>query len=213
MKRNRLLSFLLAASSLLVIGCASEDTPPPPLFAADGVWSTGCWNFGTVATPSYMIDQITVTDAGFSRDFTTPTTASDSTCTADTKLTVAGSFAEGTTGTTPVGGFSYTEYDVVTDTILLTPLNDGVASGLNIAAYCGFTDWANGVAKDITLVASDATCLGVDAPALGNHYGIYSVQTLGQATAMFLGDLLFGDGTSLLTRPTEIDENIAYYKL
>jgi len=98
------------------------------------------------------------------------------------------------------------EFNQTIEKILFTLFDAGYAQSYNDDNWCGFSDWAVGIPKDI----SGRTCRQSVHPAHGaTRFGIYRVDTVGGRLALSLGrgDSTH-DGQSPTRRPVELDDSI-----
>lgn len=169
-------------------GTGTETTPGSDL---DGTWKTACY---MKAETTLAYDKLALTG--------TYTEFSDDACTAAihvSKWTATGKV----TGETAAGD---TKLDLSFTSFKSTALTAENAMFNNMNMYCGATDWAANVEKDI--LGKD--CYGFSIPVGGKSLDIYRVE--GQT-------LKFGQGSKIATdlaesdRPTAIDETRVFTKM
>lgn len=189
---------IFAVLSLVACSQKKEEANEPSESMEGSAWSTGC-----VDTGQSVYDKRTANFTGGS--FTIVSTMyADSACsTGYIKMEMAGSYViSGVVSETT----NYVGLDETISSINLTLLDATLVSYYNANSYCGFTNWAINVAKNI----AGLTCDGSTISAAGTTgYDIYYASN---------GILNFGlydashDGMSTATRPVAIDPVYSFTK-
>lgn len=153
----------------LSFGCGQQTTTSTEtvntLANLAGTWKTGCQ--GPVSSV-YAIDQVVVSGSEMTQ---TLSGYSNSSCTTLSTTTV-GIF---TVSVGDTGGASFemansTKLRATLVSIKATPNTASAATAWNTATYCGFTNWSNGVTKDIT---GNSTCSMKSAGAI--NYQLFKI--------------------------------------
>lgn len=168
---------ILAMSGFLAAGGCGE-TPGADL---DGTWETPCY-MGAKTQLSYSNLALNGTYIEYS----------DMTCTTQRHTTTW-------TGTATVGDEvqdGVRKLDLSFSSFRSKPLTPAEATFVNQNMYCGFTDWASGVEKDVL----GKSCYGFSIPNGGKSLDIYQVNG---------GTLLFGRGSKIAVQLTEADRPTA----
>ena len=164
----------LTAAAGTWTGCGGGTPPGAPGSELDGTWQTPCFdNRGfNFARTTLAYDNLALT--GTFEEF------EDAACTRATHVshwTGVGVVS----GTTAAGD---SKLDLAFVTFTSTAVTAANADFNNTNAYCGFTDWAAGVERDVL----GAACFGFAIPVGGESLDIYRVE----------GDTLrFGDGAMI----------------
>ncbi|UYL07396.1 hypothetical protein B9G69_010100 [Bdellovibrio sp. SKB1291214] len=188
----------------VLMGCTKEDLFPSTSLEG-GTWITGCSYSGTSSI--YGIN--TARFAGGS--FYQSATAYGAGCTSGiAKMEITGTYSIGSKLATS----GSVELDLKVATLTLTPLNSTLVSNYNNLTYCGYSDWAIGVAKDV----AGRTCDGSTQAAVGEM--IYDIYNINQYSIpefnIVQGNLSFGynhsshDGKTPAKRPEATNGNFSY---
>ena len=173
---SRSLSLVLGFASAIgaFAGCGGGATPGVPGSELDGTWQTPCFdNRGfNFARTTLAYDNLALT--GTFEEF------EDAACTRATHVSHWTGIGV-VSGTTAAGesklDLSFTAFTSTSETMANADFN-------NMNAYCGITDWAAGVERDVL----GATCFGFSIPVGGESLDIYRVD----------GDTLrFGEGSMI----------------
>jgi hypothetical protein len=150
----------------------------------DGTWETACTLLPTqmlYARTRLVYDSLKLT--GTYSDY------SDAACT-------MGMGVSTWTGTAKVGDAAgpsgATPLDLAFDSYTYKPLNDKAASINNMYMYCGLSDWAPAVEKNVL----DLPCYGFAIPTSGKSLDIYKIEG---------ATLKFGKGSKISVDPVEAD--------
>lgn len=197
-------TFSIISAILFFAACSQTVVPTDSSSIATesiegGAWQTGC----DYADSMYGISSVIFANGQFTQSATSYDTSSCST----------GYFKVEITGTYILGGklsasSSAEKIDMTLAVLEFTPLDSSVVSTLNSMSFCGYSDWAINVGKDVT----GRTCDSSPMPSAGDvSYDIYYISILD-------GSLNFGshdashDGTSDSQRPTILDGGTDYYR-
>lgn len=167
---------ILAMSVLLATGCG--ESPGADL---DGTWETPCY-MGAKTQLSYSNLALNGTYIEYS----------DMTCTTQRHITTW-------TGTATVGDevqAGIRKLDLSFSSFRSKPLTAAEAMFVNQNQYCGSTDWAAGVEKDVL----GKSCYGFSIPNGGKSLDIYQVSD---------GTLLLGRGSKIAAQLSETDRPTA----
>ena len=206
MKSSKILSLglSLCLASVMFTGCSEDEAAGDPAPAAlAGTWTTGCIDMGNTESVKYTAvvsdGQVAITANNY---------WSDSTCTTlgQTKLsTFSVAYGEATT-LSGVAGDVY-NMDGTNGTFSITPetaasvteFNDDNGTGI-----CGFTDWAAGVAKTLTVANCTNDFHKIEiALETADFYDIASIQS---DSKLYLGDTDGAyPGTTAALRPVALD--------
>lgn len=168
---------ILAMSSFLVAsGCG--ETPGADL---NGTWESPCY-MGAKTQLSYSNLALNGTYIEYS----------DMTCTTQRHVTTWTGIA--TVGDEVQDGIH--KLDLSFSSFRSKPLTPAEAMFVNQNMYCGFTDWASGVEKDVL----GKNCYGFSIPNGGKSLDIYQVSS---------GTLLFGRGSKIAVQLSESDRPTA----
>lgn len=165
-------------------GSDTTSTGGAPGSDLDGTWETACY---MKAKTTLTYDALAL--AGTFSEY------DDEACTVllhVSKWEAAGAV----TGETEAGD---TKLDLAFSSFKSTPLTDANAATNNMFAYCGMTDWAANVEKDI--LGQD--CYGFSIPVGGKSLDIYRVDG---ATLKFGKDAKIATDLTEADRPTVIDD-------
>lgn len=147
-----------------------------------GTWKTSCQ--GPVSS-AYAIDQIVTSNSNMTQ---TLMGYANSTCTTlSTTTVVVFTVAVGSTSTSTLTQGA-TKLNATLVSISATPNTATAATNWNTATYCGFTNWANGVTKDIT---GNSTCSMKSAGTI--NYQMFRITSSNGTN----NNLVFGDFPSL----------------
>ncbi|MFO0579126.1 MAG: hypothetical protein U1A78_34425 [Polyangia bacterium] len=182
---RRLFQILAVSGLLAASGCGS-----PAGADLDGTWESPCY-MGAKTQLAYSNLALNGTYIEYS----------DMTCTTQRHITTW-------TGTATVGAevqAGIHKLDLSFTSFRSKPLTAAEATFVNQNQYCGFTDWASGVEKDVL----GKSCYGFSIPVGGKSLDIYQVSG---------GMLLLGKGSKIAVqlteaeRPTELDPNRPFTK-
>jgi len=174
------LSLFMAVGSVLFSAVACSDSTvaaDAPGADLDGTWKSACFNSARA--------QLVYTNLKLAGTYTE---YSDASCT--TPRHVAAWTATATAGAVATGGVR--PLDLAFESFRSTPLTDAEAELVNTNTYCGLTDWAKGVEKDIL----GRECYGLAIPKGGKSLDVYRIDE---------GNLRFGVGAKISTSPVEAD--------
>lgn len=148
-----------------------------------GTWKTSCQ--GPVSS-AYAMDQVVVSSSDMTQ---TLMGYSNSTCsTLSTTMVIAFTVTVGSTSTSSGPTQNATKLNATLVSIKATPNTASAATNWNTATYCGFSNWANGVTKDIT---GNTTCSMKSAGAI--NYQMFRITSSSGTN----NNLVFGDFPSL----------------
>jgi len=141
--------FIFYTSLILIFLLAGCSPPPPPTYSPystvlEGTWKKECHlnsdeDGYDIETNVYLGSKVTSTTDSYS----------DSDCTSKIIIfELTGTFQIGGS-TTTTDTKTATQFDATISAITVTPLTEGIAGFLNSNEYCGATDWAINVGKDV----------------------------------------------------------------
>jgi hypothetical protein len=173
-------TLLLAALTTLITACG-----PQPGADLDGTWDSPCFN-GTQTRIVYASLKLTGTYTEYS----------DMTCTTPRHVATW-------TGTSTVPQASSSgpqKLNVTFSSFKSKPLIDADTAMVNMFKYCGLTDWATGVERDIL----GRECFGFSIPTGGKSFDLYEVKG---NTLRFGKDSVITAMPEEAKRPTALSDN------
>lgn len=188
---------ILIIVAMMLAACAKEgDSASESL---EGSWETECAK-GSSTSVIFSLSFNGGSYGGIGRIYEGLTCSTPS-----FELSIAGSYSVG--GLVKDDPQAYA-LDLTYGATMVKPVLQSTVDSFNTTSYCGFTDWALNVAKDI----SGVTCSGTQTPAVGTKYydifAIYNYSTSINGTMIHdIGDLNFGyqdstyDGSTPDKRP------------
>jgi hypothetical protein len=189
-----------------LFACTKEELFPSSSLEG-GVWKTAC---SYSASGSYQINSASFSGGGFTQS---SIVHSGSGCaTALARFDITGTYVVGSS----LNGSNVYPIDETLASMKLTVLDSSLLSSYNSATYCGYSDWAVGVAKDVT----GRTCGSSVLPSVGSvNYDIYTIWPYSiPEVGITQGTLNFGyndtahDGTSPSKRPESTYGNFDYVR-
>ena len=191
-------TLIISLVMLSLLACQKKETANEPSESIEGSsWGSNCAPTGQLydfRTANFTNGQFSMTSSAYA----------DYRCsTGLLKMEAKGTY---TIGSVISSTTNYVAIDEVLINMLVTPLNASVVSSYNTNSFCGFTNWALGVAKDV----AGLVCNGEQVTASGTAgFDIYYASN---------GVLNFGlfdashDGSSASTRPVDLDKTFNYTK-
>lgn len=190
-----------------LFGCTKEELLPSSSLEG-GTWKTACQS---ISSGGYQINTASFSGGQFVQGSSIYATSSCASAAA--KMEIKGTYVIG-------DKISPTSNSVMIDETLssfkMTLYDSSAVSSYNSATYCGYSDWAVGVAKDI----AGRNCGGSTAPTVGEvNYDIYIVWPYSiPSMGIVQGALNFGyndttyDGSTPAKRPTSTNGNFNYFR-
>lgn len=192
-KTRRLLWQSMVVAVFFVLGCAKEkgndSNNASTITELEGTWKTACIVNGAGSS------QETIVVSGNNLTETTYIYSDNTDCTtSDSNMVFGYQISTGNTLTTPDGAKeinrSITSYD-------MTPTSIARATALNTDAFCGLTNWANGITQHLIGLSCGGYALSLGAV----DYNIYHVS----GSTLVLGDETgANNGGAPATRPNAL---------